>query len=160
MDFAGEMLFFGPGPENGSWPIQLKDPYDPSRNYAYLLLPPGGLATSNFYDRTVQIGGRRYGHVIDPRTGQPTSGVASVTVYSTEGVTADIMATGLFSMGCPQGTQCPEIVGVVDRNPELNAIIVPEPAPGDNAIVTVTTGMQPHVVRLQRPFRPAADPDD
>ena len=70
MDFSGEMLFFGPGPENGRWPIQLKDPYDPSRGYAYLLLPAGGLSTSNFYDRSVEIGGRRYGHVIDPRTGQ------------------------------------------------------------------------------------------
>jgi thiamine biosynthesis lipoprotein len=159
MDFAGEMLFFGPGPENGRWPIQLKDPYDPSRNYAYLLLPPGGLATSNFYDRTVQIGGRRYGHVIDPRTGQPTAGLASVTVFTNEGVTADILATGLFSIGCQQGTQCTEIVQIVERYPELNAIVVPEPAPGDNAIVTVTRGMQPHVVRLQRPFRPAADPD-
>ena len=159
LDFAGEMLFFGPGPDRGRWPIQLKDPYDPSRNYAYLLLPPGGLATSNFYDRTVQIGGRRYGHVIDPRTGQPTAGLASVTVFTDEGVTADILATGLFSIGCQQGTQCTEIVEIVERYPELNAIIVPEPAPADNAIVTVTTGMQPYVVRLQRPFRPAADPD-
>ena len=159
MDFAGEMLFFGPGPENGLWPVQLKDPYDPSRNYAYLRLPPGGLSTSNFYDRTVQIGGRRYGHVIDPRTGQPTAGVASVTVYTDEGVTADIIATGLFSMGCVQGTPCTEIIQIVESYPELNAIVVPEPAPGDNAIVTVTTRMQPHIVRLQRPFRPAAEPD-
>ena len=158
MDFAGEMLFFGPGPENGRWPIQLKDPYDPARNYAYMLLPPGALATSNFYDRTVQIGGQRYGHVIDPRTGQPTAGLASVTVYTDEGVTADILATGLFSFGCQQGT-CTEIVDIVERYPNLDAIIVPEAAPGDNAIVTVTTGMQPYLVRLQRPFRPAADAD-
>ncbi len=158
MDFAGEMLFFGSGPENGHWPIQLKDPYDPSRNYAYLLLPPGGLATSNFYDRTVQIGGRRYGHVIDPRSGQPTAGLASVTVYTDEGVTADILATGLFSFGCQQGT-CTEIVDIVERYPDLDAIVVPEPAPGDDAIVTVTSGMRPHVLRLQRPFRPAAEPD-
>lgn len=159
IDFAGEMLFFGPGPENGRWPIQLKDPYDPSRNYAYLLLPPGGLSTSNFYDRTVQIGGRRYGHVIDPRTGQPTSGLASVTVYTDEGVSADILATGLFSIGCPQGRGCSEIIEIVERYPNLDAIVVPEPAPGDNAIVTVTSQMQPYVVRLQRPFRPAAEPD-
>ena len=159
LDFAGELLFFGPGPENGLWPIQLKDPYDPSRNYAYLRLPPGGLSTSNFYDRTVQIGGRRYGHVIDPRTGQPTSGLASVTVYTDEGVSADILATGLFSIGCQQGTQCTEIIDIVERYPALDAIVVPEPAPGDNAIVTVTSGMRTHVVRLQRPFRPAAEPD-
>ena len=97
--------------------------------------------------------------MIDPRTGQPTAGLASVTVFTNEGVTADILATGLFSIGCQQGTQCAEIVEIVERYPELNAIIVPEPSPGDNAIVTVTSGMQPHVVRLQRPFRPAADPD-
>ena len=154
MDFAGEMLFFGPGPENGLWPIQLKDPYDPSRNYAYLLLPPGGLATSNFYDRSVEIAGQRYGHVIDPRTGQPISGMASVTVYADEGVVADIIATGLFVVSCRSGPQCTEAVEIVERYPELSAIIVPEPPSGDNAQVTVTNRMRPHVVRLQRPFRP------
>ena len=154
MDFAGEMLFFGPGPENGLWPIQLEDPYDPSRNYAYLLLPPGSLATSNFYDRSVEIAGQRYGHVIDPRTGQPTAGMASVTVYTSEGVVADIIATGLFVVSCRGGPQCTEAVQIVEQYPELNAIIVPEPPPGDNAQVTVTSGMRPHVVRLQRPFRP------
>jgi thiamine biosynthesis lipoprotein len=159
VDFAGEMLFFGPGPENGRWPILLQDPYDPSRNYAYLLLPPGSLATSSFYDRSVEIRGQRYGHVIDPRTGQPTSGMASVTVYSNEGVVADIVATGLFAVSCADGPQCAEATGIVHRYPELNAIIVPEAPPGDNAQVTVTDGMRPYVVRLQRPFRPAGDPD-
>lgn len=159
IDFAGEMLFFGPGPENGLWPIVLTDPYDPSRNYAYLLLPPGSLATSSFYDRSVEIAGRRYGHVIDPRTGQPIAGMASVTVYSNEGVVADIVATGLFVVSCKDGPRCPQAVEIVERYPELDAIIVPEPPPGDNAQVTVTAGMRPHVIRLQRPFRPAAEPD-
>jgi thiamine biosynthesis lipoprotein len=159
VDFAGEMLFFGPGPENGRWPILLQDPYDPSRNYAYLLLPPGSLATSSFYDRSVEIRGQRYGHVIDPRTGQPTSGMASVTVYTNEGVVADIVATGLFAASCADGPQCADATAIVHRYPELNAIIVPEAPPGDNAQVTVTDGMRPYVVRLQRPFRPAGDPD-
>ena len=159
MDFAGEMLFFGPGPENGLWPIVLTDPYDPSRNFAYLLLPPGSLATSSFYDRSVEIGGRRYGHVIDPRTGQPIAGMASATVYTNEGVVSDILATGLFVVSCKDGPRCTEAATIVERYPELSAIIVPEPPPGDNAQVTVTSGLRPHVVRLQRPFRPTAEPD-
>ena len=158
MDFAGEMLFFGPGPEDGEWPIVLTDPYDPSRNFAYLHLPPGGLATSSFYDRSVEIGGPRYGHVIDPRTGQPIAGMASVIVYTSEGVVADILATGLFVVGCKDDPRCAEAVGIVERYPELDAIFVPEPPPGDNAQVSVTTGLRPHVLRLQRPFRPAAEP--
>jgi thiamine biosynthesis lipoprotein len=154
MDFSGEMLFFGEGPENGLWPIVLKDPYDPSRSYAYVVLPAGGLSSSNFYDRSVEIAGQRYGHVIDPRTGQPITGMASVTVYANEGVVADIVATGLFVVSCRQGPPCSEASAIVERYPELSAIIVPEPPPGDNALVTVTNRMQPHVVRLQRPFRP------
>lgn len=159
MDFAGEMLFFGPGPEDGLWPIVLTDPYDPSRNFAYLLLPPGSLATSSFYDRSVEIGGRRYGHVIDPRTGQPIAGMASATVYTNEGVVSDILATGLFVVSCKDGPRCAEAAAIVERYPELSAIIVPEPPPGDNAQVTVTTRLRPHVIRLQRPFRPGAEPD-
>lgn len=159
MDFAGEMLFFGPGPENGLWPIVLTDPYDPSRNFAYLLLPPGSLSTSSFYDRSVEIAGRRYGHVIDPRSGQPIAGMASATVYTNEGVVSDILATGLFVVSCKDGPRCTEAATIVERYPELSAIIVPEPPPGDNAQVTVTSGLRPHVVRLQRPFRPTAEPD-
>jgi thiamine biosynthesis lipoprotein len=159
IDFAGEMLFFGTGPENGLWPIVLTDPYDPARSYAYLRLPPGSLATSSFYDRSVEIAGQRYGHVIDPRTGQPIAGMASTTVYSNEGVVADIIATALFVISCKDGPRCAQAVEIVERYPELDAIIVPEPPPGDNAQVTVTAGMRPHVVRLQRPFRPAAEPD-
>jgi thiamine biosynthesis lipoprotein len=159
MDFSGEMLFFGPGPENGLWPIVLTDPYDPSRNFAYLLLPPGSLSTSSFYERSVEIAGRRYGHVIDPRTGRPIAGMASVTVYTHEGVVADILATGLFVVSCQDGPPCAEAAAIVERYPELSAIIVPEPPPGDNAQVTVTSGLRPHVLRLQRPFRPAAEPD-
>lgn len=159
MDFAGEMLFFGPGPEHGLWPILLQDPYDPGRNYAYLLLPPGSLSTSSFYDRSVEIAGQRYGHVIDPRSGQPISGMATVTVYTNEGVVSDIVATALFVVSCHGGPSCSEVLAVVERYPELNAIIVPEPQPGDNALVTVTSGMRPHVIRLQRPFRPPAELD-
>ena len=79
--------------------------------------------------------------------------------FTNEGVVADIVATGLFVIGCEDVMQCTEAVEIVNRYPELSAIIVPEPPPGDNAQVTVTSGMRPHVIRLQRPFRPAADPD-
>jgi thiamine biosynthesis lipoprotein len=112
------------------------------------------VSTSNFYERSVEIGGRRYGHVIDPRTGQPISGMASATVYTNEAVVADILATALFVVSCRTGPQCTEATEIVNRYPELNAIIVPEPPAGDNALVTVTNGMRPYVVRLQRPFRP------
>lgn len=159
MEFDGDKLFFGSGPQNGSWPILLADPYDPSRNYAYLVLPPGAVSTSSFYTRSIEIAGRRYGHVLDPRTGVPVSGVASVSVYAKEGVISDILATSLFVMSCQDGPECREAAALVERHPELEAIIVPEPAPGDNAIVTVTSGLSPYVVRLQRPFRPPAEID-
>jgi len=159
MEFNGDQLFFGPGPQNGRWPIQLDDPYDPSRNYAYLVLPAGAVSTSSFYTRSIEIAGRKYGHVLDPRTGMPVSGVASVTVYANEGVVSDILSTGLFVMSCKRDPRCGDGIALVEQYPEVEAIIAPEPAPGDNAIVTVTSGLQPYVLRLQRPFRPPAEPD-
>jgi len=159
MEFDGDMLFFGQGPQNGRWPILLADPYDPSRNYAYLVLPAGALSTSSFYTRSIEIAGRRYGHVLDPRTGMPVSGVASVSVYAEQGILSDILATALFVMSCQDGPQCNEAAALVERYPELDAIIVPEPSAGDNAVVTVTSGLRPYLVRLQRPFRPPAEID-
>jgi FAD:protein FMN transferase len=67
---------------------------------ARLHLRNGALGTSGAGEQFVEIDGRRYGHVLDPRTGWPASGVRSASVVARDGATADALATA-FLVGGP-----------------------------------------------------------
>lgn len=93
------------------WRVALQHP----RNKKTLLPMQGfpvlsdmAIVTSGDYERMFQIDGKRYHHIIDPRTGLPTSGVASVTVFAPTASLADALATGLFVLGPEKGLQLVE----------------------------------------------------
>jgi thiamine biosynthesis lipoprotein len=70
-------------------------PFDNEPPIAYLVLADGAVATSGGARRGFRIGGRRYSHVIDPRTGRPADRIASITVVADDAMTADVVATVL-----------------------------------------------------------------
>ncbi|MFQ5749404.1 MAG: FAD:protein FMN transferase, partial [Planctomycetota bacterium] len=62
-------------------------------------VPHGSLATSGNSEHGIEVGGRRFGHLLDPRTGRPAPDFGSVTVWAPDALTADCLSTGLFVMG-------------------------------------------------------------
>lgn len=68
-------------------------PYDNEPPLTSVRIRDEGLATSGRSRRGVRIGGRWYGHVIDPATGAPVDQIASITVVAADAVTADVLAT-------------------------------------------------------------------
>lgn len=77
----------------------LADPRDRDRAAARVQLPAGSFSTSTQRERALVVRGRRVGHVLDPRTGEPVPGEASVSVAAASGTRADALSTALLVMG-------------------------------------------------------------
>jgi len=92
----GEVVALGLRPDGRPWAIAVEDA-DPARRAArgMLELTDGAAATSGDYRHFVQVQGCRVGHTMNPRTGLPAHGPASVTVLADTCAEADAWATAL-----------------------------------------------------------------
>jgi len=93
VSLGGDVSLAGPRPDGSTWSIGVRDPRDPARTFASLQLTAGGLATSGDYERYFELDGRRYCHVLDPRSGWPVSHWRSVSVAAPSCLVAGSLAT-------------------------------------------------------------------
>lgn len=98
LNFGGNILAMG-SPADAPWEIGIRDPLSPGKCVAALRLAGGAVSTSADYERGIEIGGTRYSHIIDPRTGEPARGLLSVTVIDSSAARADALSTALYVMG-------------------------------------------------------------
>ena len=87
-----------PGSGDG-WSVGIAHPTKPSRRIGGIRLRDQSLATSGSGKQFFHHRGRRYGHVIDPRTGQTAGDLLSLTVIGTTAASTDACATGWFVAG-------------------------------------------------------------
>ncbi len=107
------------------WSVGLRHPLRPERRLAEFFLKDGALGTSGSGTQFFHHGGKRYGHVIDPRTARPAEGVLSATVLAPEASEADALATAFYVLG-PEGA-----ADYCRRHDELAALMAcPGPRPG------------------------------
>jgi thiamine biosynthesis lipoprotein len=85
------------------WTVAVKNPE--GGVLANVELRDESISTAGDYERFFVIDGRRYHHILDPRTGYPARGTRSVTVIAPRGVLADGLDTGLLVLGPEQGAQ-------------------------------------------------------
>jgi len=88
----------GPGSRDG-WRVGLADPANEQERIGVVTLRDEGLATSGAGHRFIEAGGRRWGHIIDPRTGYPAEGPRSITVTAPTASEADALSTAFFILG-------------------------------------------------------------
>jgi FAD:protein FMN transferase len=115
VNIGGDLRTGGEGPD-GPWTFQIMDPYEPSRVAGTFELRDGAVATSGNYLRYLEIDGKRYGHILDPRTGWPPEFDGSVSAFASDCAMADALATALFVMGPEEGLMW------VKANPGVDAI--------------------------------------
>jgi thiamine biosynthesis lipoprotein len=95
---AGGSSVLALGGGRAGWVIDLRS-RRVSERLARLRLWDGALATSGGGEQFVEVDGTRYGHVLDPRTGRPASGVVSVSVVAADPAVADALATAFLVGG-------------------------------------------------------------
>jgi FAD:protein FMN transferase len=96
---GGDLHALGRSPDGDPWQIGIRSPFADGRLAATLPLEDGAIATSGDYQRFFEHEGRRYHHLLDPRTAEPHRETAhSITVAAATCMTADAAATAVF--GC------------------------------------------------------------
>lgn len=99
IDLSGNMVALGDAPGKTGWTVGIRDPSGRLPYLGTIRLHDEAISTSGNYEQFVDVDGRRYGHIIDPRTGWPAEGLASVTVVSARAELCDAWDTGLFVLG-------------------------------------------------------------
>lgn len=93
INLGGDVRVIGPLPDGQPWPVSIVDPTTSTQSMANLLMPDGGLASSGDYERCFIHKGRRYSHLLNPRTGWPCEGLRAVSVWAETCTVAGSAAT-------------------------------------------------------------------
>jgi len=120
---GGDMVAGAPPPDAKAWRIELA-PLDvaDAPPALFVWLKHAGLATSGDLFQHVEISGRRYSHIVDPRTGIGLTDHSLVTVIAPDGLTADSLATAVSVLGPEAGLR------LVESTRRVAARIVRQPA--------------------------------
>ena len=94
INLGGDVRVIGPHADGNGWRIAVQNPRgEPGATIAYLTVPHGAMATSGDYERYFEHSGRRYSHLLDPRTGWPCEHWRSVSVVAPLCIAAGACAT-------------------------------------------------------------------
>ncbi|WP_093409570.1 FAD:protein FMN transferase [Salegentibacter flavus] len=115
---SGDMNTWGKQPNGKEWKVAITNPMDKNKVFALLPVTNGAVVTSGDYEKYVNLQGKRYTHIIDPRTGYPASGIISVTVFAPKAELADALATSVFVMGKEAG------LDRINQLPGIECIII------------------------------------
>ncbi|WP_295877837.1 FAD:protein FMN transferase [uncultured Zhongshania sp.] len=100
VELGGDIRVIGPHPDGSAWQIGIRNPRDPDVAMAVIPLKTGGLASSGDYERFMVIDGKRYSHILNPRTGRPVDQpMAGVTVVAPLCLLAGTAATVAMLQG-------------------------------------------------------------
>lgn len=111
VELAGDLAAVGPRPDGTPWQIGVQHPRKPGAVLATVPLADGALATSGDYERYIEAEGRRYGHVLDARTGWPVDHWQSVSIVAPTCLAAGAAAT-LCLLAGPEAAEQAELQGL------------------------------------------------
>lgn len=127
----GGSTFFSP------WRIGIRHPRDAGKVIAAIEVRNAGVSTSGDYERYFVYQGRRYSHLIDPKSGYPRHDLISVTVIAPTGMEADALSTAAFVLGPRTGLE------LLERLPGVEGVLI-----DDQLQVHYTSGLRGKITLL------------
>ena len=129
---SGQSAIAGIGapPNDDGWRVGVADPRDPSKAFGALLLVDSAMSVSGNWEQFFELDGKRYCHILDPRTGRPARGILSTTVTAASAAIADALSTAFFVMGVEQTRR------YCETHEGVGAVIIAGDSPQNLAIHT------------------------
>lgn len=103
VEMGGDLVFGGAPPNANGWSVRITHA-QPAKlaHQSSLYLSEAALSTSGDTEQFVEINGKRYSHIVDPRTGIGLTNRTMATVLAPDGITADSLATAACVLGAPK----------------------------------------------------------
>ena len=136
VDLSGNMFAIGHAAGKPDWVVGVRDPSGQHPHLGTIHLHGDAVSTSGNYEQFMDENGKRYGHIIDPRTGWPAEGLASVTVVSKSATTCDAWDTGLFVLGG-------EKARALAKSHDEFAVVIVEPGRDGSFVIWVEESLRP-----------------
>lgn len=114
IDAGGNIRVLGTNKSAAPWRIGIKDPRNSEGIVAILPLEDRSAVTSGDYYRYFEVGGKRYHHILDPRTGYPAAENIAVTAATDDAGVADVLSTLFFVLPAEQALAMAETIGGVE----------------------------------------------
>lgn len=111
---GGDLITWGETNQGDLWSVGIADPNRKGHMLGWLTLKDMALVTSGDYEKYFIYQGQRYGHIIDPRTGYPASGVKSVSILCPDAELADALATAVYVLGPSKGMELVNKLNLVE----------------------------------------------
>jgi len=98
---AGGSTIYGLGapPREAGWEVKIQNPVAPEKTALTVRLEDQALSVSGSYEKFFELRGRRYSHILDPRTGRPVEGILSVAVITDNGTAGDALDNVFYVQG-------------------------------------------------------------
>ena len=115
---SGDLTAWGQKPSGEDWMVAIVNPLNKTKVFSWLPIKNSSIVTSGNYEKFINIDGKFYSHIIDPRTGYPSEGILSVTIISEKAELADALATSVFVLGTDIG------IDMINQLKNVDCIII------------------------------------
>jgi thiamine biosynthesis lipoprotein len=136
---SGDVYCWGQQPDGSGWRVAIGDPARPHTVSSWLTVSDMAVVTAGNYEQYFTVGDRYYGHIINPHTGYPATGLRSVTIICPDVELADALDDAVFVLGPVEG------LALINRLKGVNATVIT-----DDGQTLVSKGM------LLNPYHSAA----
>ncbi|RKD21568.1 thiamine biosynthesis lipoprotein [Caminicella sporogenes DSM 14501] len=133
IDLGGNIFAYGNKPDGSKWNIAIQNPFSSRGNYIGIVsVKNKAVVTSGIYERFLEKNGKRYHHILDPKTGYPVeNNLASVSIIADKSIDADSLSTSAFALGLEKG------LDFIEHIKNTEAIFVTK-----NSKIYITSGLK------------------